>query len=329
MNISWSVIFAASMAVYATIAIGSALRVAGWLTEEADHSLLRLVIRVLYPCLIFSVVSHNDALRQPSNLLVPPLVGLGTLALGLVVAILVAALGRRATGIKPGKEARTFATCVAIYNYGFIPIPLVRALFPHDSATLGVLFVHNVGAELGVWTLCVMTLSGGLDRQWWRRIFNAPSIAILVAIAVNFLGVWQYLPSFVATTVDWLGQSSIPMSMILIGAVIADEVQAGRPPDRAADGLKTMAWAILLRLGLLPAAFLLIAWLVPGSAELKRVLVIMAAMPSGTFPIVMARHYGGQPRVGVQVVLSTSLVSLVTIPLWITFGLRVLGLAGT
>jgi hypothetical protein len=148
---------------------------------------------------------------------------------------------------------------------------------------------------------------------------------MLVAIAVNFLGVWHYLPAFVATTIDWLGQSSIPMSMILIGAVIADEVQAGRPPGRRADGLKPMAWALLLRLGLLPAAFLLIAWLLPGSAELKRVLVIMAAMPSGTFPIVMARHYGGQPRVGVLVVLSTSLVSLVTIPLWIRFGLRLLG----
>jgi predicted permease len=328
MSISWWVIFSASMAVYATIAIGIAVRFAGWLSEEADHSLLRLVIRVLYPCLIFSVVSHNDALRQANNLILPPLAGLGTLALGLAVALFVARLGRRATGLDRGPEARTFATCVAIYNYGFIPIPLVRALFPHDSATLGVLFVENMGAELAVWTLCVMALSGTLDREWWRRVFNAPCIAILVAISVNFLGLWHSLPPFVTTTIDWLGQASIPMSMILIGAVIADEIQAGRPPGRSADTLKTIAWALLLRLLLLPGAFLAIAWLLPCSAELKRVLVIMTAMPSGTFPIVMARHYSGQPRVGVLVVLSTSLVSLATIPLWITFGLKLLRLAG-
>jgi predicted permease len=326
MSISWSIIFSASMAVYATIAIGMAVRWTGWLSEEADHSLLRLVIRVLYPCLIFSVVSHNDALRQANNLLLPPLAGLGTLALGLVAALLVARFGRSATGLQPGPEAHTFATCVAIYNYGFIPIPLVRALFPHDSATLGVLFVENMGAELGVWTLCVMTLSGGLDRDWWRRVFNAPCIAILVGIAVNSSGLWHTLPAFVLTAVEWLGQASIPMSMLLIGAVIADELQAGRQANRRADAVKTVAWALLLRLLLLPAAFLVGAWLLPCSAELKRVLVIMAAMPSGTFPIVMARHYGGQPRVGVLVVLSTSLVSLVTIPMWITFGLRALGL---
>lgn len=328
MSVSWSVIFAASMAVYTTIAIGSAVRWAGWLSEEADQSLLRLVIRVLYPCLIFSVVSHNDALRQANNLLLPPLAGLGTLALGLAAALLTTRLGRTFTGLESGREARTFATCVAIYNYGFIPIPLVRALFPGDSATLGVLFVENMGAELAVWTLCVMALSGGLDRSWWRRMFNAPSAAIVIGIAVNFLGLWPFLPPFVATAIDWLGQASIPMSMLLIGAVIADEVQAGRQPGRTVDGLKTIGWALVLRLGLLPAAFLLIAWLLPASAELKRVLVIMAGMPSGTFPIVMARHYGGQPRIGVLVVIGTSLVSLITIPLWITFGLRLLGLAG-
>ena len=328
MNISWWLIFSASMAIYLTIAVGAATRVAGWLTEEADHSLLRLVIRVLYPCLIFSVVSHNEALRRPSNLLLPPLVGFGTVALGLAAALLVAQLGRRLTGLRRGKETRTFATCVAIYNYGFLPIPLVQALFPDSPATLGVLFVQNVGAELAVWTLCVMTLGGGLDRDWWRRIFNAPSMAIVAAIAVNSLDAWHYLPEMAVTALDRLGQASIPMSMILIGAVIADEIQPGTSRGRRGDGLKTIGWSVLLRLGLLPAAFLLIASLVPASDELKRVLVILAAMPSGTFPIVMARHYGGQPRVGVQVVLGSSLVSLLTIPLWIQFGLKFLGLSG-
>lgn len=312
------------MAIYLTIAAGTLTRLAGWLTEEADQSLLRLVIRVLYPCLIFSVVSHNEALRRPSNLLVPPLVGFGTMALGLAVAMLVTRFGRAVTGLRPGKQTRTFATCVAIYNYGFLPIPLVQALF--DSPTLGVLFVQNVGAELAVWTLCLMVLTGSLDRDWWRRIFNAPSMAIVAAVAVNFLGLWELLPNFVVIALERMGDASVPMSMILIGAVIADEFQPNGQRLRRGDALKTIGWSLLLRLGLLPALFLLIAAVVPGSVELKRVLVIQAAMPAGTFPIVMARHYGGEPRVGVQVVLSTSLLSLVTIPIWIQFGLRILHL---
>jgi predicted permease len=72
---------------------------------------------------------------------------------------------------------------------------------------------------------------------------------------------------------------------------------------------------------LLPLSFLVVAKHLPASAELKHVLVLQAAMPSAVFPIVMARHFGGDPPTALRVVLSTSLVGLVTIPLWVRFGL--------
>jgi hypothetical protein len=56
------------------------------------------------------------------------------------------------------------------------------------------------------------------------------------------------------------------------------------------------------------------------------VIVLEAAMPAAVFPIVMARHYGGDAATALRVVFSTSLVSLLTIPLWIRFGLKFVGL---
>jgi len=51
------------------------------------------------------------------------------------------------------------------------------------------------------------------------------------------------------------------------------------------------------------------------------VLVVEAAMPAAVFPIIIARHYGGQPLTAVQVVLWTTAVGLLTCPLWIRAGL--------
>jgi predicted permease len=51
------------------------------------------------------------------------------------------------------------------------------------------------------------------------------------------------------------------------------------------------------------------------------VLVVQAAMPAAVFPIVLARHYGGQPLVAVQVVLATTALGLLVIPLWLSLGL--------
>ena len=48
-------------------------------------------------------------------------------------------------------------------------------------------------------------------------------------------------------------------------------------------------------------------------------------MPAAVVPIVMARHYGGDPALALRIVLSTSVVSLVTTPLWIRFGLKFVG----
>jgi len=59
----------------------------------------------------------------------------------------------------------------------------------------------------------------------------------------------------------------------------------------------------------------------PASEELKQVLVVQASMPAAVFPIVLARHYGGDTLTAVRVVVSTSVIGFVTIPLWVRFGL--------
>ncbi len=71
---------------------------------------------------------------------------------------------------------------------------------------------------------------------------------------------------------------------------------------------------------------LLVARFLPASVELKQVLVLQAAMPSAVFPIVMSSHYGGDPPTALRVVLGTALLGLLTIPLWIKFGMHFAGL---
>ncbi len=319
MDTHWLVIIGAAVAVFTVIAVGGTTRLLGWLTAEADQSLLKLIIRVLLPCLIFTVVADNPTLRKPSNLLLPPLVGFGTMALGCLAGWAVARLRPSLTGLADDRSRGTFAACVGIFNYGFVPIPLIKLLF--DDQTLGVLFVHNVGTELAIWTFGVILISGRLGGGAWRQMLNPPSLAIVLALAFNFSGAIGLLPEFVTTAIDMLGRSAVPMSLILVGATIADELTPGGKALGTAASAKVVAWAVLLRLALLPATVLLIASLLPAGPELRRVIAIEAAMPSAVFPIVMARHYGGEPTVALRVVLGTSLLSILTIPMWISLGM--------
>jgi predicted permease len=187
-----------------------------------------------------------------------------------------------------------------------------------DSRTVGVLFVHNIGVETALWTIGVMLVSGQSVLTDWRKLVNGPLIAILLAIVLNALGWDALVPGVVRTAVNWLGLCAIPMALILIGAVMADHLGE----FHSAAGWRSIFIAILLRIGVLPVLFLVLARLLPASVELKRVMLLQAAMPAAVFPILMARHYGGDPATALRIVVSTSLVGLVTIPLWIKFGLK-------
>lgn len=338
MDSQWIVTIVAVLSAFTVIGAGGAFRYFRLLTHEADESLLHLVVRVLLPCLIFDKVTQSTAFADTSNIWLPPLVGFSTVAVGMLVALAVSRLSKNWTGLLTRKSWMTFAACVGIFNYGFIPIPLISALFEQQvttesgavvttNPTLGVLFVYDQGVELAIWTLGLLLISGKLGRSWWRQMINPPSVTIVLALAINLLDLNGYVPSFLASAISTLGQAAIPMSMTLVGATIAEELQGrGFFERETGPTTKTAAWGCLLRLGVLPPLFILVAKFLPGaSVELQRVMVVQAAMPSAVFPIVMARHYGGDASTALNTVLTNSFLAIATIPLWIVWGLEWIG----
>lgn len=326
-------IFGKSLPILLLILVGAAFRRLGWLKAESDSSLMKLVLNLFYPCLIFSNIVGNDALRDMSNWLGAPLMGMLTLCLGFLVSYYWPGWKERSLS-----ERRTFAFSTGVFNYGYVPIPLAQVLFA--PATTGVLLVFNVGIEIAFWTVGLFVLTGisGAGGNW-RRLISPPLITILIALPCNFLGLAEFLahPGFnpgnawgqilnhlivVAgesffTAIRMAGDCSIPLGLVLIGASIYDLWRSTDWWKGAAIPVR----ACLIRLGILPVLFLLIARYVPMTDSLREVLVLQAAMPAAIFPIVIARVFGGDIKIALQVVLSTSIVSLLLIPLWIQLGL--------
>jgi malate permease and related proteins len=296
--------------VFALIGIGAALRRAGWLTAEADQSLLKMVVNFLFPCLIFENVLNNAALRDPSNLAFAPLAGFGITALSIFVGLHVG----RALGLAQGTGLRTFAFAVGINNYGYIPIPLMTALFGPES--VGVLLVTNVGCEAAIWTFGILVLSGLSLREGWRKMINPPVIALLLALAGNLLRVGPHLPRVLLDVIHQCAVCAIPLGLMLTGGNLDQYLSR---PRELVDARVSPA-ACLLRLGIFPVVYLLLAKFAPVSLELKRVLVVQGAMPAGVLPIVIASHYGGRPLTAVQVVIGTTVIGILTIPLWLRLG---------
>lgn len=302
--------------VFGVMGLGMFIRKLNWLTEEADKSLLRVCVNVLLPCLILDKSLGNPALAEPSNLLLAPLLGYAVVSLGMLLAYWAQPLH----GLEQPGERRTFAVAVGLHNYGYVPLPLALLLF--DQKTAGVLFLHIIGVELAMWSLGVMVLTGSSLGRDWRKLINAPLLAIVLAVTVNALGGSPHVPTVVGTGLHWLGGCAIPLALILIGAIIADHLGE----FHSTRGARVILTAVALRIGLLPLLFLALAKFLPMTTEHQRVLVLEAAMPTAVFPVVLAKLYKGDPATAMRAMLSTAVVSLITIPLWLKFGMKMLGL---
>ena len=294
------------------LGLGWWFRQQGWLDDRAENGLMQLVVRLFYPALIFRHVLGSAALGQPTVLVQALLTGSLAIAGGMLLALLVAPW----FGLRDSRGRRTFAVTVGVFNFGYLALPLAEDLY--GSETLGVMLAVNAGIEVPIWSLGLLLLSGRLARDSWRRALSPPLLALLVAAPLNLLGGPDLLPPVVLKFLDWAAPCAIPLGLVLTGSTFC---ALGQQQGRSLLRDLRPAWgAILLRLGVLPPLMMLVAVSLPLSTEVRQVAFIHAAMPCGIFPVVLARHYGGDAPLGLLVVAATCLGAVVTLPLWLALG---------
>lgn len=299
----------AAIPVYLVVLLGAVLRRVGVMRPKMDKGLMVLAVYVFYPCLILDKMLAAEVLRDPVLLWSSAGAGFGFIVLGAFLSYMLAPL----IGLKVGSGRRTFAVSAGLQNYGFIAIPLVAYLYPKNDDVMAILFTHNLGVEFAMWTVLLMLLSG-IARPSWKVFLKGPILAVILGILVMQTETDQYVPSMMLDLFSTIGVCAIPMSLLLVGTAMCDLL------GNMKFDWKHGAGAVLARLALIPVLMLVCAKYLPIGMELKQVLVIQAALPSGMFPIVLSRHYGGRTDVAVNAVMATTIVSLITMPLVIAFG---------
>lgn len=310
-----STILAALIPVVIIILLGGFLRRWDTIPPMVDPVLTRLIIRIFYPCLLFGVLYGNDALRDLQLVLIAPLCGFLIVILGYGMGLLI---GRLYSG-EWGRTARALSLTVGVFNYGYFAIPLSLALFGPEVT--GVLVVFNLGVEIAFWTIGSLLASGSIQKGIAKNVLNPPVVAVFAGLLTNAFVPILHLPDFLLTAIRLLGQISIPLALILIGATLYDLT---RNPSWWKNW-QIPSLAIFLRLGILPTVVFLIAWLLPLPATLLAVITIQAGLPSGIFPIILLKLHGGDTLTGLRVVISTTLVGVVLSPIWIATGGTLLG----
>ena len=299
--------------VFILIGMGFLARGFRWLSPESDDSLLKLTFRFLYPCFIFEKVFAEESLADLDVIWWPISGGFLSIILGFGVAFAIATVSR----IDDKGTRRAFVFTAGIFNYGYFAIPVCEAIF--GESFVGKLLVFNLGVELAIWGVGVLLIGGGASGV--GRLFNPPILALILALWMNYSGWGAFCPEFAIRAIEMVGACAIPVGLLLIGATTLD---LWRDQRTSSLNWQVTGGGSLVRLALMPCIMIAVARWAPFPSDvnwLREIFVLQAAMPAGIFAIVIARYYRANAQVTAQTMAPTILACIVTLPIWLAFGL--------
>ena len=307
-------IFIAVLPPFLLLGVGAFARSVGWLRAEADASLSMIAIRILYPSFILFHILENGDTRIDGATFLMIAIGFASILTGFFLAWVVSKVLRLEE-----ESVRTFRFCAGIFNYGFIAIPVALAFFDSDIVVHIILF--NLGVEIAIWTIGILILTA--NKLSLKGLLNPPAIAVILGLVLQTTGGKELIPSFFWEVVEILGQCSIPIGLLLIGGSFYQLMDN----FRFSNGLRTEIASLLVRNLLFPClviCFIASSFCPRDIPFLREVLVIQAAMPAGIFAVVIVSNYSANSVTAMRTISVTMLVSLLTLPIWLSIGFAVL-----
>lgn len=297
--------------VFLMVALGIALRRWGFLRGANVPTLLsKLVVQVGLPSMMVSQLFRYYTRES----LLAGLPSLGVAYLSVLLIHCLSLLVARLVHI-PEKRRGLFS---ALFTYGntiFVGLPVNAALFG-EKALPATLLYYIANTSL-FWLLGVMGIQrdgGGiqgkvLSLQTLRSLLTPPLLSFIICGTLIFLGIG--LPTFLLDTAGYLGNIVTPLSLLFLGVMLADMLAEGLRWERG------YGFIIAAHFLFSPALILLLTHLFGGMPQLYRcAFLVQASMPVQTSCAIAAHTYHADAQYATGAVTITTLLSVVTIPLF-------------
>jgi len=273
------------------------------LDEAGAKGVSRLLVNFILPALI--VESMQRPFTSELRDLAFSMLGVSFLCYGLAFPL--AWLMVRAIGAR-GSSRGAYAFGAIFSNCAFMGYPVVEALLGKDAifaASVANIPFQMLAFSVGPYMLA--SAAGEKPRLSLSSFVTPAAIASVVGFA---LFIWRVaLPAPLGSALSLLGDTTTPISMILIGSIIA------RMEFKKAVGDIRLYLASIYRLALLPMAFFVLLRALGLKGLLLSLPVVLAAMPVAANSAILAEAYGGDAETASSLVLVSTLLSLVTIPI--------------
>lgn len=285
------------------ILIGVLLTKAKVLNETGIKCMTDTVLLLVTPCVIIKSFirefDHNTLKKLLISFLIAILSHIGFIILSHLII-----------RDKDKKKEKVLRFGSVFSNCGFMSIPLQQALLGDE----GVFYASSYVAifNLFIWSYGIITMSG--DKKYLspkKLLFSPGIIGITVGLIIFLCSI--PVPKIISEPVSYLAGLNTPIPMIIIGFHLANsDVLA------AIKNLKCI-FAIAFRLVILPMIALGIFYLCGIRGVMLVSSVISCCAPVAALTTMFSAKFGADTSLSVNFVSLSTILSLFTMPIIITF----------
>jgi predicted permease len=271
------------------------------LDENVNRKLSGLLLKITNPLLVissFQVVYEKELMI---SLLIVFIFSVAAHTLSSILSQLLF--------IGYGESKKKIMKFSAIYsNCGFVGFPILDSLFGSTGILLGSVYVAVFNIFLWTNGVVIFRKEKTLGKAALVKAFINPGIISVLTGLVLFIFSID-LPYPLTQSIHLIGSMTIPLSMLIVGANIAN-----CKLSTLFKGIE-LYFSAFVRLLLIPVLVYLIMKLLGFSDMLLSTCVLLVAMPAAATTTIFAEMYDGDTSFASRVVAFTTLLSTVTIPL--------------
>ena len=261
-----------------------------------NNTISTVVMMVGSPCLIYSSLTSNTPAIKDL------IVMAGAAGFAIVVGLIIAASILKLLGW----QLRTFVPAMVHANSGNMGLPLVLLAFGEEGLALGMafFFVNSISQ----FTIGLSIASGTFHPG---QLLRQPVIWA-VALVILVLALDIQMPRWFNTTTQLLGGITIPAMLLMLGTSLA---RLNISSIKQTLTVSVLRLVLGLGLGLSAISLFDLEGIVAG------VVIIQSTMPSAVFNYIFAERFGREPDKVAAVILQSTLLSVLTLPVLVAFAL--------
>lgn len=279
--------------------IGVYARKKKFINDEAKKGITDLIVNITLPCMVIASFNQKLSMELLRN------AGI-VLIISFAIHISCFFLSKILFIRYPDDIKSVLRYSAVFSNAAFMGYPVLEGLY----GSLGVFYasIYSIPYRIFMWTFGVALFAKGKKQDYVKEIFLNPGIlAVFVGLIISATSI--QVPVMISKTMSIMGAMTTPLSMIVVGATLADVKIGGVFKEIP------VWYNSIIRLVVIPIFLLLILKALGVKDIVLATVVLLTAMPTGAMTAILAGKYEANSSFASKCVFTSTTLSVVTIPL--------------